>query len=83
MAAFGNEYTFCRMHMLTPFCIKTNLRENRFFATRWRLVDGKGTQNVKILAEKQTKAIAPCMPIGVKSKDNLDMCKLAHKAIST
>ena len=48
-----------------------------------RLVVGKGTQNVKILAEKQTKAIAPCVPIGVKNKDNFDVCKLAHKAINT
>ena len=46
-------------------------------------MDGKGTQNVKFLAEKQTKAIAPYMPIGVKSKDDFDMCKLAHKAINS
>ena len=37
MAAFLNKNSFCRNHMLTPFCIKTNLRENRFFATRWTL----------------------------------------------
>jgi len=23
------------MHMLTPFCIKTNLRENWLFAAEW------------------------------------------------
>ena len=32
-----NKYSFCRMHMLPPFCIKTNLRENRFFAPRWTI----------------------------------------------
>ena len=39
------------MHMLTLFSIKTNRRENRFFAARWRLVDEKGTHNVKFLAK--------------------------------
>ena len=43
------------MHMLTLFCIKTNLRENRFFAAKWALVDEKDTHNVKILTKNQTK----------------------------
>ena len=43
------------MHMLTLFCIKTNLRENRFFAAKWALVDEKGTHNVKILTKNHTK----------------------------
>ena len=43
------------MHMLTLFCIKTNFRENRFFAARWALVDEKGTHNVKILTKNHTK----------------------------
>ena len=43
------------MRSLTPFYIKTNLRENRFFAARWRLVDGKGTQNVKFITENYTE----------------------------
>ena len=34
IAAFSNKYSSCRMHMPTLFCIKTNLRENRFFAAR-------------------------------------------------
>ncbi len=42
------------MHMLTPFYLKTNLRENRFFAARWAVVRRKGTDNVKIYAEKLT-----------------------------
>ena len=29
-----NKNSFCRIHILTPFYIKTNLRENRFFAAR-------------------------------------------------
>ena len=44
------------MRRLTPFCTKTNLRENRFFAARWRLVDKMSTHNVKFLAEKITVA---------------------------
>ena len=39
------------MHTLTLFCIKTNPRENRFFAAGGRLVSKKGTHNVKILAK--------------------------------
>ena len=35
MAALWNKYTFFRMHRLPSFCIKTSLRENRFFAARW------------------------------------------------
>ena len=31
MAVGRNKYSFCRMHKLTPFSIKTNPRENRFF----------------------------------------------------
>ncbi|WP_210401278.1 hypothetical protein, partial [Prevotella sp. HMSC073D09] len=46
-----NKNSFCRIHILPPFCIKTNLRENRFFAQDRRLVDGKGTHNVKSLTE--------------------------------
>ena len=34
MAVSWNKYSFYRIHRLTPFCIKTNLRENRFFAAR-------------------------------------------------
>ena len=35
MAVTYNKYSFCRIRMLTPLGIKTNLRENRFFAARW------------------------------------------------
>jgi len=35
MAVPYNKYSFCCIRMLTPLDIKTNLRENRFFAARW------------------------------------------------
>ena len=45
--------------MLSPFSIKTNLRENRFFAARKAIGGEKGSHSVKILAEKKTdKAVA-------------------------
>jgi len=34
MAFCLNKYSFFPMHMPPLFCIKTNLRENRFFAAR-------------------------------------------------
>jgi len=34
MAVALNKNSFCLIHMQTPFCIKNNLRENRFFAAR-------------------------------------------------
>jgi len=37
-----NKNSFCRIHILPPFCIKTNLRENRFFAARWAIGGRKG-----------------------------------------
>jgi len=35
IAVTYNKYSFSRIRMLAPFGIKTNLRENRFFAARW------------------------------------------------
>ena len=43
------------MQGLAPFCIKTNLRENRLFAAWWAVGGEKGTHSVKITAEKMTK----------------------------
>ena len=52
-----HKNSFCLHVQLAPFCIKTNLRENRLFATR-RAIDGeKSTQNVKIYTEKRTDLI--------------------------
>ena len=49
-----NKNSFYRIHILIPFCIKTNLRENRFFAARWAVAGKKCTHNVKIYIEKIT-----------------------------
>ena len=42
MAFLLNKNSFCRMHMLTIFCIKINLRENRIFAARWAIGGREG-----------------------------------------
>jgi len=42
MVALSNKYSFCRHLHITPFCIKTNLRENRFFAARCAFGGRKG-----------------------------------------
>ena len=54
MAVIPNKYSFCQHLQLPPFCIKTNPRENRFFAARWALVGENGTHDVKNLTEKKT-----------------------------
>ena len=54
MAASSNKYSFRRIHMLTLFCIRTNLRENRFFAAKCGLVIRKGTYNVKFFTKNIT-----------------------------
>ena len=38
-----NKYSLCRTHKLTPFSIKTNPRENRFFGAR-RAISGQKEQ---------------------------------------
>ena len=57
MATSLNKYSFRCIHMLTPFCIKTNPRENRFFAAKWTVGGKKGTHNVKFSTENLTKII--------------------------
>ena len=52
-----NKNSFFLHVQLTPFCIKTNLRENRFFAARWTIVGENCTHNVKFLTENKTKQI--------------------------
>jgi len=42
MASLLNKNSFCPPLQLTSFCIKTNLRENRFFATRLAIGGEKG-----------------------------------------
>jgi len=60
VAACLNKNSFCRLVQLAPFCIKTNLRENRFFAARWAIVGENCTHNVKFLTENKTKQIMLC-----------------------
>ena len=57
MATFSNKYSFHCIHMLTLFCIKTNPRENRFFAAKWTIGEKKGTHNVKFSTENMIKMI--------------------------
>ncbi len=42
MAVIPNKYSFPQHLQLTPFCIKTNPRENRFFVVGWALGEQKG-----------------------------------------
>ena len=49
-----NKNSFCLHVQPSPFCTKTNLRENRFFATRLVIGGKKSTHCVKILTEKLT-----------------------------
>ena len=51
-----NKNSFCPHVQLPPFGIKTNLRENRFFAARWAMADKKGTHNINIYTEKLTSS---------------------------
>ena len=49
-----NKNSFYRIHIPIPFCIKTNLHENCFFAARWAVAGKKCTHNVKIYTKKIT-----------------------------
>ena len=55
-----NKNSFCLHVQLAPICIKTNLRENRFFAAMWTIVGENCTHNVKFLTESKTKQIVLC-----------------------
>ena len=59
MAVTLNNNSFCRIRRLPPFCIKTNLRENRLFAARRAIGEQKGTHNVKSSTKNQTKSSLP------------------------
>ena len=63
MAVLLNKNTFWWHLQLSPFCIKTNLRENRLFAASGRLVRKKGSQCVKILTENWTRLITVLMSV--------------------
>jgi len=51
IALLLNKYPSCRIHRLSPFYIKTNLRENRLFAPWWAIGGKNRSHNVNILAE--------------------------------
>jgi len=51
MAFLLNKYSSCRIHSLPPFYIKTNPRENRFFAARWAIGGKNRSHNVNSFAE--------------------------------
>ena len=57
MAFWLNKYSSCRIHSLPPFYIKTNPRENRFFAARWAIGGKNRSHNVNILAENWTEGL--------------------------
>ena len=73
MAALSNKNSFCRMHMPPLFCIKTNLRENRFFAARLANGDEKGSHNVKIFTKNQTKTCGKHSQVGYGAQ-NMQAC---------
>ena len=52
-----NKNSFCLHVQLSPFGIKTNLRENRFFAARWAVGGQKATFCVKFLTKNYTKRL--------------------------
>ena len=49
-----DKHSFYLTHGLTPFCTKTNLRENRIFRSNERLVYKNSTHRVKVCAENKT-----------------------------
>ena len=68
MAFVLNKNSFCRIHRLPPFYIKTNLRENRLFAP-WCAIGGKNrSHNVNILAENWTERLWYVRGIGNGTK---------------
>ena len=83
-----NKNTFCGIRRLAPFCIKTNPRENRFFAASGRLVGKKGTHNVKKQAENFTRKkckqlfvgeVLGCKPIGAETGIGGEMVDVVFK----
>ena len=65
MAVPCNKYSSCYIYRLALSCIKTNLRENRIFATEWAVGEQKGTHSVKILAEMRTKPLLPTFSFSI------------------
>ena len=57
MAMLLNKNSFCQHSHATPFCIETNPRENRIFASDGQLASKKGTHNVKFITKNYTKKL--------------------------
>ena len=57
IAVLCNVHSFCLHLQLPHFYIKTNLRENRFFAVEWAIGGEKGSYNVKICTKNITNQI--------------------------
>jgi len=55
MTVFLNKNSFCSIHMLTLFASTPTFARIEFLRLGERLVNEKGTHNVKILAEKWTE----------------------------
>ena len=63
---YFNENAVCQHSQTIVFLTQTNLRENRLFASEWRLVSKKGTHNVKIYAEYFTwQRVATYIAMGI------------------
>ncbi|WP_210401332.1 hypothetical protein, partial [Prevotella sp. HMSC073D09] len=56
VAASLNKYSFPLHVQLTSFCTKQTSARIDFLRHGWRLVNGKGTHNVKIYTEKLTSS---------------------------
>ncbi len=57
IAVLCNVHSFCLHLQLPPFYIKTNLRENPFFAVEWAIGGEKCSYNVKICTKNITNQI--------------------------
>ena len=55
MAILLNKNSLCQHAHANPFCIKTNLRENRFLRSGWRLADKKALTMLKFLLKSRQK----------------------------
>ena len=77
-----NKNSFCLYVQLTPFCTKTNLRENRFFARRQAVGDEKVSHNVKIIAENCTNGLVACTRVRATALKSRVCLSLAMRALA-
>ena len=74
MAVFSNKNSFYQHSHATPFCIETNPRENRIFASDGQLASKKGTHSVKFIAGNQTKQVCSKHVRVVNGTENMKAC---------